>query len=127
MLLSNGQGGTVDPLVDLFPFLGLKGVQPFPGIAHPRHARGTEGEVLGTGLHTCLARPSGTTRWLHPVPSGEQVRLSTQPQPAWRFLDSRGAQCFIRLSPLGLLSYPLLCAPARFPVFQVFSNHFADE
>lgn len=35
MLLGDGQGGTVDPLVNLFPFLRLEGVEPFPSVTHP--------------------------------------------------------------------------------------------
>lgn len=35
MLLGDGQGGTVDPLVNLFPFLRLEGVEPFSSVTHP--------------------------------------------------------------------------------------------
>lgn len=93
MLLSDGQGGTVDPLVDLFPFLCLEGVEPFPGITHPRDMRGTEGEVEGTAprTHTCLVRLSGTADWPRPRPSAPHPLclprvLAAQPKRARHFL-----------------------------------------
>lgn len=55
MLLGNGQGGTVDPLVNLFPFLCLEGVEPFASITHPGD---TSGKVVGTPPHTCT-HPTG--------------------------------------------------------------------
>lgn len=54
MLLGDGQGGTVDPLVNLFPFLRLEGVEPFPGVTHPRNTSGVEGKGLGTPPHPCM-------------------------------------------------------------------------
>lgn len=53
MLLSDGQGGTVDPLVNLLPFLCLEGVEPFPSVTHPGDTSSTEGKVAGTPPCTC--------------------------------------------------------------------------
>lgn len=36
MLLSDGQGGTVNPLVNLLPLLCLKGIESFPSVTHPK-------------------------------------------------------------------------------------------
>lgn len=53
VLLGNGQGGTVDPLVNLFSLLRLEGVEPFPSVTHPRDTSSTEGEVVGTSPYVC--------------------------------------------------------------------------
>lgn len=37
MLLSNGQRGGVDPLVDLLSLPGLEGVETFTTVTHPAH------------------------------------------------------------------------------------------
>lgn len=47
MLLGDGQGGTVDPLVNLFPLLRLEGVEPFPSVTHPGDTSSTESHVVG--------------------------------------------------------------------------------
>lgn len=57
VLLSNGQGGAVDPLVDLFPFLGLEGVEPFTGITHPRDTRRTQGVVRLSSTTNSFQKP----------------------------------------------------------------------
>ena len=49
VLLGDGQGGTVDPLVNLFPFLCLEGVEPFSSVTHPAD---TESTVVGVS-HVC--------------------------------------------------------------------------
>lgn len=69
MLLGNGQGGTVDPLVNLFPFLRLEGVEPFASIAHPGDK---SGKVVGTPPRTCMHL---IRTLLYPGPSGKQAGL----------------------------------------------------
>lgn len=72
MLLGDGQGGTVDPLVNLFPFLRLEGVEPFPSVTHPGDTVAWKARWWGPrGTHTCA--------WLgSPVPQAlwETGRLS---------------------------------------------------
>lgn len=66
MLLSDGQGGTVDPLINLLPFLRLKGVEPFPSIAHPVNTGGEEGEVTNPTIQACAwSDPSAHQLGLH--------------------------------------------------------------
>ena len=50
MLLGDGQGGTVNPLVNLLPLLCLKGIEPFPSVTHPKDTGSKEGKVLGIPL-----------------------------------------------------------------------------
>lgn len=59
MLLGDGQGGTVDPLVNLFPFLCLEGVEPFSSVTHPGDTGSTESKVAGAS-HVCAQAQSGS-------------------------------------------------------------------
>lgn len=84
MLLGDGQGGTVDPLVNLFPSLRLECVEPFPSITHPGDRSGMEGKVVGT-MHVL--------GWalVQPRPSWEQAGLSPRgsdhiARTCWAFL-----------------------------------------
>lgn len=74
MLLGDGQGGTVDPLVNLFPFLRLEGVEPFPSITHPGDGHKWHGGQ-GGGDPTTHMHLLGWAL-LSSRPSGEQAGLS---------------------------------------------------
>lgn len=54
MLLSDGQGGTVNPLVNLLPLLCLKGIESFPSVTHPKDTGSKEGKVSGIPLCVCV-------------------------------------------------------------------------
>lgn len=54
MLLSDGQSGTVNPLVNLLPLLCLKGIESFPSITHPKDTGSKEGKVSGIPLCVSL-------------------------------------------------------------------------
>lgn len=54
MLLGDGQGGTVNPLVNLLPLLCLKGIESFPSVTHPKDTRSKEGKVSGITVCVCV-------------------------------------------------------------------------
>lgn len=55
MLLSDGQGGTVNPLVNLLPLLCLKGIESFPSVTHPKDIGSKEGKASGMPLCVYVA------------------------------------------------------------------------
>lgn len=63
VLLSDCQGGTVNPLVNLLPFLCLKGVESFPSVTHPKDTESKVGRVSGTVLCGCAS--SVCQLWLY--------------------------------------------------------------
>lgn len=71
MLLSDGQGGTVNPLVDLLPLLCLEGVEAFPSVTHSED-REQEGKV--SGIPPCGCASSVGQLWLYRGPRGQGSR-----------------------------------------------------
>lgn len=55
VLLSDGQGGTVNPLVNLLPLLCLKGIESFPSVTHPEDTGSKEGKLSGIPLCVCVS------------------------------------------------------------------------
>ena len=105
MLLSDGQGGTVDPLVNLFPFLCLEGVEPFSSVTHPGDTGSTESTVVGTS-HVCDML-SQALLWVQAGLLAEG--LTTELNRAEHFPWARWwSKCFTRINPFCFLHH-LVC------------------